>query len=286
MRRQVSATLELTLSEGPADLAFQVAVARVPGLAIEERLTITLGDETVTAAEIPAPHHGVIHLLEVNPGVSGTPLTLNYHARVDTVWDEQEGTHDDESGVHIVGDTGGPVDLLMYLRPSRYIESDRLLGTARAEFAGLERREQVLAAADWAHRHLRYTPGASRPTDGAVETLLSRQGVCRDFAHMVIALLRALDVPARLAAVYAPGLFPMDFHAVAEAWVDGAWHVVDATRLAPRHTLVRIATGRDASDTAFLSNYGAGVRLDRLRVTATAEPAPTSDDHTGLLRLP
>ena len=131
---------------------------------------------------------------------------------------------------------------------------------------------------------LSYVPGSSLPTDGAVNTLLARQGVCRDYAHLVIALLRALDVPARLAAVYAPGLDPMDFHAVAEAWVEGAWHVVDATTLAPRSTLVRIATGRDAADTAFLSNYGANVRLDNLWVTAVADELP-GDDVTQLVRI-
>ena len=102
-----------------------------------------------------------------------------------------------------------------------------------------------------------YRAAAGRPT--ARWDLLQRQGVCRDYAHLVIALLRGLDVPARLAAVYAPGLQPMDFHAVAEALIGGQWRVVDATLLAPRASLVRIATGRDAADTAFLSAYGGAV---------------------------
>jgi transglutaminase-like putative cysteine protease len=73
---------------------------------------------------------------------------------------------------------------------------------------------------------------------------LAGAGVCRDYAHLVIASLRALSVPARLVAVYAPGCQPMDFHAVAESFVDGAWRVVDATCLAPRQSMVRIATER------------------------------------------
>ncbi|GMA30251.1 transglutaminase-like domain-containing protein [Litorihabitans aurantiacus] len=286
MRRSVSSTIELTLSEGPAQLAFMVAVARVPGLRIDERLTIHLGDEPVTATEIVAPHHGVVHDLTVDPGVSGTPLVLSYHATVEDVWDDLEASDDGEEADPIVGEAGGPIDLLMYLRPSRYAESDKFLGTSRAEFAGLRGRELLQAVSDWVNQHLRYTPGWSRPTDGAVETLLARQGVCRDFAHVAVALLRALDVPARLTAVYAPGLFPMDFHAVAEAWVEDGWHVVDPTRLAPRQTLVRVATGRDASDTAFLSSYGARLTLDRLKVLATSEPYLPTDDHTALLRIP
>ena len=101
-----------------------------------------------------------------------------------------------------------------------------------------------------------YDPSCSGPTLGAVDALLVGRGVCHDYAHLVAALLRALDVPVRVTAVYAPGLQPMDFHAVAEVLVDGSWRVVDASLLAPWASLVRIATGRDAADTAFLSTYG------------------------------
>jgi transglutaminase-like putative cysteine protease len=107
--------------------------------------------------------------------------------------------------------------------------------------------------------------------------------VCRDYAHVVIALLRAMDMPARYAACYAPGLRPMDFHAVAEAYLDGAWYVIDATRLANRSGLVRIATGRDAADCAFLSYYGGYVGLKRLRVDAWVMPDSVTD---GLETLP
>ena len=106
---------------------------------------------------------------------------------------------------------------------------------------------------------------------------MTGQGVCRDYAHVVIALLRAMDMPARYAACYAPGLQPMDFHAVAEAYFDGAWYVIDATRLADRRSLVRIATGRDAADCAFLSYHGGNVGLQRLRVDAWVVPDAASD---------
>jgi transglutaminase-like putative cysteine protease len=109
--------------------------------------------------------------------------------------------------------------------------------------------------------------------------------VCRDYAHLVIALLRALDVPARLAAVYAPGLDPMDFHAVAEAVVDDQWRVVDATLLAPRASLVRIASGRDASDTAFLSTYGGAADLIESVVTAVTDGPLPIEDVTALVSI-
>jgi transglutaminase-like putative cysteine protease len=76
------------------------------------------------------------------------------------------------------------------------------------------------------HGRLAYTGGSSGPTDDAVDTLLLGAGVCRDYAHLTLSLLRARDIPARLAAVYAPGLSPMDYHAVVEARVDGAWRLV------------------------------------------------------------
>lgn len=93
--------------------------------------------------------------------------------------------------------------------------------------------------------------------------------MCRDYAHLVVALLRALNIPARLVAVYAPGCDPMDFHAVAEALIEGQWVVVDATKLSPRQSLVRIATGRDAADTAFLDNHNGSISLDNYQVMAT-----------------
>ena len=77
--------------------------------------------------------------------------------------------------------------------------------------------------------------------------------------------------PARVVSVYAPGLYPMDFHAVAEALVDGQWRVVDATLLAPRQSLVRIATGRDAADIAFLDNHNGAITLTKLLVTAVVD---------------
>jgi len=163
------------------------------------------------------------------------------------------------------------LDAVTYLRPSRYAESDRLAALAAAEFAGLSVPELLAGVSSWVGDRLDYVPGSSGPTDGAVDTLL--------------ALLRAMDVPARVVAVYAPGLFPMDFHAVAEALVDGHWQVVDATLLAPRSCLVRIATGRDAADTAFLSNYGGAVYLRSTQVRAVVSGDLPGDDVAALVRL-
>ena len=150
-------------------------------------------------------------------------------------------------------------DQSMYLRPSRYAEADKFFGFAATEFGKYVDSATLLErVSSWVGTRLNYVPGSSDPIDGAADTLLAGAGVCRDYAHLVVALLRAVFVPARLVSVYAPGLYPMDFHAVAEAFVEGQWRVVDATLLAPRQSLVRIATGRDAADTAFLDNHKGG----------------------------
>ena len=109
--------------------------------------------------------------------------------------------------------------------------------------------------------------------------------MCRDYAHLVVALLRAVNVLARLVSVYAPGLYPMDFHAVAEAFVDGRWRVVDAILLAPRQTLVRITTGRDAADTAFLDNHKGAITLNNMEVTALVDGNLPQDQVDELVSL-
>lgn len=252
--RHVAAHLSCTVHD-PASMELQIAVSRPA----EERLAVTLDGEPVELAEHLSDHGGRLHLLAVGPG----QLEIDYRASVGDP----------------VAPTTGPLDASRYLRPSRYAESDRLLATGLAEFGGLTDPAELLpAVAQWVGTRLVYVPGSSSGTDGAVDTLLARRGVCRDYAHLAVALLRSRDVPARLASVYAPGLDPMDFHAVVEALVDGVWRVVDATLLAPRPSLVRVATGRDAADTAFLSSWGGLVELSSMEVQATVDGDLPVDD--------
>ncbi|GCE78191.1 transglutaminase-like domain-containing protein [Cellulomonas biazotea] len=258
MLRDVSAHLTVDVTSR-ATLALAVAVAT--GHDADESLTVTVDGSPVTVREVADAHGTRLHVLDADPG----EVVVDYRA---TVRGRLDAPGADEG------------DRLRALRPSRYCESDALAPTARAEFAGLSGADLLGAVSSWVGTRLAYVPGSSLPTDGALRTLLARQGVCRDYAHLVVALLRALDVPARLVAVYAPGLDPMDFHAVAEAWVDGAWRVVDATTLAPRGTLVRIATGRDAADTAFLSVYDGLATLREVAVSAVVDVLPDDDVRT------
>jgi transglutaminase-like putative cysteine protease len=172
------------------------------------------------------------------------------------------------------------------LRPSRYCPSDRISGFARSHFADRAgAAERVAAICEYVWAHIGYETDTSGSGTDAVETLLSSRGVCRDFTHLVAALCRAVEVPARVAAVYAPGLSPMDFHAVVETAIDGVWRVWDATRLAPRPTLVRIATGRDAADVAFLTLISGRAELSGLDITAVAAGDLPFDDHQQLAML-
>ncbi|MCW2603290.1 MAG: transglutaminase [Pseudonocardiales bacterium] len=268
--RRVSAYLDLEVID-PARLFFTVAVARGSQQILEETLALTVDGAPVDLIELPLGHDGRMHLLDARPG----RVVLRYNASVSS-----------EPIAPVFGRIPDPLEELQYLLPSRYCESDRLLAIASAEFAGIGSRRELLAAvSSWVGNRLFYVTGSSGPTDGAVDTLLAGAGVCRDYAHLTVALLRALEVPARLAAVYAPGLSPMDFHAVAEALVDGEWLVVDSTLLAPRSSLVRIATGRDAADTAFLTNFGGRVNLIGIEVTAIVDGLLPSDDVLSLVRL-
>lgn len=257
MKRSVSAHIAFDL-DGRTDLVFAVAAARPTAGELTETIRVLAGGNEVEAEEIVDQHGGRMHHLVADAG----RVTFDYSA---TVTGRSEAI------------ALAPLDEIVYLRPSRYAESDILFPTAVAEFSGLQGRDLLAGVSSWVGSHLRYVPGSSEPTDGARDTLLDRRGVCRDYAHLVVALLRALDVPARLVSVYAPGLEPMDFHAVAEAYVDGQWHVVDATALAPRQSLLRIATGRDAADTAFLTNHGGNLRLTELSVTAVVDELPVDD---------
>lgn len=264
MNQTVVSRLTLDVIES-ADVMLQIAAAHPTRSA--ESLTITTDHGAVEVAEVVIPGSGRVHRFWAEKG------------RVDVVY---EATISGSDPLAVVS----AADEICYLRPSRYAESDRLTAIAQAEFAGIEQPEDLLPAiSSWVGTQLSYVPGSSRPTDGAVETLLQRRGVCRDYAHLVIAVLRSLDVPARLTSVYAPGLNPMDFHAVAEAAINGTWYVVDATLLAPRKSLVRIATGRDAADTAFLSSYRGNVELAELQVLAVVDGELPSDDVKDMVTL-
>jgi len=150
-----------------------------------------------------------------------------------------------------------PDDVLLYLLQSRYCPSDKMLEKAR-EIAGETPRgyAQAERIRAWIHENLHYKYGVSEATTDAMDTLGHGAGVCRDFAHVGIALCRSLQMPARMVVGYLHGLDPMDLHAWFEAFVGGRWYTFDATQKEPRGGRVVLAYGRDAADVAFISDYG------------------------------
>jgi transglutaminase-like putative cysteine protease len=258
MLRTVNVHLELALG-GRTNMVFSMTPA-IGATIATERLEFLLDGVAQPSREILDLHGARLQVFETSSGRLSVDYDLEVVGRAEPAPINE-------------------LDLITYLRPSRYAQSDSLTPIARSEFAGLTGYVLVQAISDWVFEHLAYVPGSSQPTDGATRTLTSRQGVCRDFAHVTIALLRAMEIPARMVSVYAPGLIPMDFHAVAEAYVDGAWWVVDSTRLAPRTTLLRIATGRDAADTAWLTSSWTDLSVESMSLTVTADELPFDDGY-------
>jgi transglutaminase-like putative cysteine protease len=235
-------SLDVTAS---TDAVLSVGVA---GATTSEQLVVEVDGQPVPARELAAHHGTRLHAVRLTPGL----VSIRYDVELEPATAARKVTE---------------LDAMVSRRPSRYCPSDQLGQYALTQF-GPARADTVERVVEWVRGRLVYDGSASRPVDSAVDTLLTGRGVCRDYAHLVVTLLRALDVPARVASVYAPGLWPMDFHAVAEVAVDGSWQVYDATGLAPRPALVRIATGRDAADTAFLTLTGGVAALTATEVWA------------------
>lgn len=196
--------------------------------------------------------HNRLLRLHAGPG----PLSVRYDAVVDI---DHHVAHPDQIRESAVADLPGTV--LNYLHPSRYCPSDRLQRMACANFGHLPKGyRRVEAIRDWVAERVCFRPGTSTPQTTALDTLVECAGVCRDFAHLMIALCRAVNIPARFVSGIDygadPSLGPMDFHAYVEVYLDGHWYLFDPSKLAIPMGFVRLATGRDAADTSFATIYG------------------------------
>lgn len=244
MRLSIDAFLDYTLSR-PADLLFALEVAQMHDqVLLTDRLTVgsaeplrpVLGDESLGRRTWASGEGRVI---------------VRYTATVDI---DREPTRLAGLAADKLKDL--PPLVVPYLFPSRYCESDRFETAVRREFGHVQGGDRVQAMADWIRGHLDYVPGSSNVNTTAADTYVGHAGVCRDFAHLLIAMARASDIPARMVGAYAWRLDPPDFHAVVEVWLNGGWHLVDPTGLAPTEGIVRIGVGRDATDISFLTVFG------------------------------
>jgi transglutaminase-like putative cysteine protease len=276
LRRVVSCDLVFAVAE-PGEVALQVVAADSAGRVLAERFDVaTDGAPPVSLEEIRNPQGERIHVIHSTAG----RLRVSYRAEIEARSPRALVL----AGSQARASSG--FERQLYMRPSRYCPSDHLIGFAVAEF-GLDTDEtsRVASITEWIRRRVSYVPGSSDVHDSAEHTLLTGMGTCRDFAHLGIALCRATGIPARFAAVYAPGLFPMDFHAVFETLQLGRWTVHDATGLAPRSSLVRIATGRDAADAAFSAVNSGVMEMEFLEVSATVATVLPWENHAEIVEL-
>jgi transglutaminase-like putative cysteine protease len=268
--RVISCDLTFQVTE-PAEVVLQLVASNSAGRVLDQRLDVSSDGRPPTAMEELWDAFGA--RMQVVDAPAGR-LTVAYRAEI-SAW--------------VASPAAPPTsnyDRQLYLRPSRYCPSDHLIGFAVAEFGtGPGVSARVAAITEWIWRRIGYVPGSSTVHDSAEHTLLTGMGTCRDFAHLGIALCRATGVPARFVAVYAPGLFPMDFHAVFEAFEDGRWCAHDATGLAPRASMVRVVTGRDAADTAFAAITSGLADLEAIEVTATVGSVLPEDDRSQVVQL-
>ncbi len=150
-----------------------------------------------------------------------------------------------------------PDTVLIYLLPSRYCESDRLNELAKDIVSNAQLGyDQVACITAWIHQTIKYSLDTSSLPVSAVEVNEIKKGVCRDFAHLGIALCRSLTIPARIVVGYLYKLEPMDLHAWFEAYIGGRWYTFDPTQEEPRGGRVAVAYGRDAADVALFSQFG------------------------------
>jgi len=170
-----------------------------------------------------------------------------------------------------------PTDLLLYLLPSRYCQSDQL-GELAFSIIGTETPTflQVEKIRAWILQNIRYVSGASDASTSALETANLKRGVCRDFAHLGIALCRAINVPARMVVGFLYQLKPMDLHAWFEAFIGGRWFTFDPTEKSTRGNRIVVAYGRDAADVALATIFGS-FTLKNMEVKVTeVTPLPNS----------
>ncbi|HWF58407.1 MAG TPA: transglutaminase family protein [Candidatus Dormibacteraeota bacterium] len=254
-------------------------------LQVEPRLDAVLGlreNQLETEPEVSVHRHldlygNVCRRLTLGPG--RTRIRYQAEVEVTAAVDDADG---DAAQVPVAE---LPDDVLHFTLASRYCDSDRLSNTAWALFGGVpEGWMRVQAVVDWVHENLTFTMGSSTPATGASDVYVERRGVCRDFAHLAVAFLRGLNVPARYCFGYLPDIDvpppsePMDFAAWLEAYVGGHWYTFDPRNNARRTGRVVIGRGRDALDVAMMTTYGSAP-LTAMRVAAeplSARPWSTS----------
>ena len=245
-RLQIDCTLDYAI-DAPAEFVFLIHVAQGMGQTlIQENLQL----------DPPVPFHTFVDDRSGNRFLrlqaQAGPFKVVYRALVDRLI-EPDNLNAPEVPVHDI-----PDDVLHFLMPTRYCESDHLGPNAAELFGRLPQGySRVQAICEWVRGNIEYRIGSTTATTTARDVFMQRAGVCRDFAHLAVTFCRALNIPARLVSGYATfDEPPPDFHAIFEAYLGGRWVLFDPTAMSPLDQVVRLASGRDAKDVAFATIFG------------------------------
>jgi transglutaminase-like putative cysteine protease len=251
IRLRLSLELDYEVSDPGCDFIFNIHAAHTARQqVIDERLTLSQNVSSSVATD-PVTLNRYMRVSAL-PG----PLRVSYAATVDL---SHEFAHPAQIAEVPVARLPGQV--LSYIYPSRYCQSDRLLGLAMREFGAQSHGyARVQGIRDWVLQRTTFSQNTSNSNTSAIDTLIESVGVCRDFAHLMIALCRAINIPARFTTGIDygadPALGTTDFHAYVEVYLEDRWYIFDPSGTAIPMGFVRFGTGRDAADVAFATIFG------------------------------
>lgn len=251
VRIQFAIDLQYELNYPGADFVFNIHAAKTAAQSIvSEQLQIS--QTALTTIQTDPTTYASYLRLTAAPG----PLHISYKATVDI--NHHVGDPDTIAETPV---SRLPLSAMTYIYPSRYCQSDRLGILAMKEFGHLPKGyRRVEAIQNWVRQQVTFKGNTSNSATSALDTLTDRVGVCRDFAHLMIAICRALSIPARFTTGIDygadPALGPTDFHAYVEVFLDNRWYLFDPSGTAIPMGFVRLGTGRDAADVSFATIFG------------------------------
>ena len=280
VRLQFSVELNYGISPPGADFIFNIHAAHTPRQKVL-REDLQLSQSVRYHVETEPVSGNRYFRLHAESG----PLQVRYEATVDI--DHHVAAPDQLAEVSI---SDLPSSVLPYIYPSRYCQSDRLQKLAFKEFGNLSPGyHRAQAICQWVQQRVSFQSNSSNVSTSALDTVVDRVGVCRDFTHLMIALCRAVNLPARFTTGIDygadPALGPTDFHAYVEVYLNHGWYIFDPSGAAIPMGFVRFATGRDAADVAFATMFGSvasGAPLIHIQVIPNAQGRLVQPEHVQL----